>query len=113
MAQLPSAFSCHATSASCTLPPVFCTAKSTIVVTPPHAAARGAGLERVGRLGAAEGHLHVGVHVDAARHDVLAGGVDHVRVGTMPERVGLPGREDGGDRLAVDEHVGRACARRP
>ena len=25
MAQLPSAFSCHAASSSCTLPPVFCT----------------------------------------------------------------------------------------
>src|SRR4051794_2092162 len=39
MAQLPSAFSCHRPRASCTLPPVFCTAKSTIVVMPPHAAA--------------------------------------------------------------------------
>ncbi len=35
-----------------------------------------AGLERVGRLGAAERHLHVGVDVDAAGHDVLAGRVD-------------------------------------
>ena len=39
MAQLPSAFSCHDARASCTLPPVFCTAKSTMVVMPPHAAA--------------------------------------------------------------------------
>src|SRR5215217_7907124 len=39
MAQLPSAFSCQRPNASCTLPPVFCTAKSTIVVMPPHAAA--------------------------------------------------------------------------
>ena len=66
----------------------------------------GAGLERVGRLGAAERHLHVGVHVDAARHDVLAGGVDRA-VGGDAQRVGLPGGEDGDDRLAVDEHVGR------
>src|SRR4051794_26100112 len=39
MAQLPSAFSCQRPSASCTEPPVFCTAKSTVVVMPPHAAA--------------------------------------------------------------------------
>ena len=35
-----------------------------------------AGLERVGRGGAAERQLHVGVHVDATRDHVLAGGVD-------------------------------------
>src|SRR5918993_4360414 len=39
MAQLPSAFSCQRASASCTLAPGFCAAKSTIVVMPPHAAA--------------------------------------------------------------------------
>ena len=64
----------------------------------------GAGLERVGRGGAAEGQLHVGVHVDAARDDVLAGGVDDLVGG------GLGGREpaggaDRGDGLAVDQHV--------
>src|SRR6266566_4269306 len=40
MAQLPSALACHAASPSCTTSPVRWTAKSTIVVTPPHAAAR-------------------------------------------------------------------------
>ena len=35
-----------------------------------------AGLERVGRGGATERELHVGVHVDAAGDHVLAGGVD-------------------------------------
>src|SRR5215213_9091160 len=39
MAELPSALSCQRPRASCTEPPVFCTAKSTIVVMPPHAAA--------------------------------------------------------------------------
>ena len=110
MAQLPSAFSCHAARASCTLAPVFCTAKSTMVVTPPHAAAVVPVSNVSLRLGAAERHLHVGVHVDAARHDVLAGGVDGA-VGGDAEGVGLAGRQHGGDRLAVDQHVGRAAAR--
>jgi len=35
-----------------------------------------AGLEVVGGRGAAERHVHVRVRVDAAREDVLAGGVD-------------------------------------
>ena len=35
------------------------------------------------------------------------------RGGGDPERVGLPGREHGGDRLAVDEHVGRRAPGRP
>ena len=37
----------------------------------------GAGLEGVGGVGAAERQLHVGVRVDAAGDDVLAGRVDH------------------------------------
>ena len=32
-----------------------------------------------------------------------------VRSAVMPSDVGLAGREHGGDRLAVDEHVGRRC----
>ncbi len=63
-----------------------------------------AGLEVVGRDGAAERQLHVGVGVDPARDDVLAGGVDRT-VGGDAERRGLAGREDRGDRLAVDQHV--------
>ena len=57
----------------------------------------GAGLEGVGGEGAAERQLHVGVGVDAARDDVLPGGVDGA--------VGRPGlgargavRGEGGDR---------------
>ena len=110
MAQLPSAFSCQRARASCTLAPVFCTAKSTIVVMPPHAAAIVPVSNVSRRLGAAERHLHVRVHVDAARHDVLAGGVDR-RVGGDPEGRRLPWGQDRRDRLAVDQHVGRACGR--
>ncbi len=40
MAQLPAAFSCQAARPSCTRSPCVCTAKSMIVVVPPHAAAR-------------------------------------------------------------------------
>src|SRR5688572_25052573 len=40
MAQFPAAFSCHAARPSWTRSPVRWTAKSTIVVVPPHAAAR-------------------------------------------------------------------------
>src|SRR6185312_16313542 len=40
MAQLPPAFSCHLSSAASRLVPLGCTAKSTIVVVPPQAAAR-------------------------------------------------------------------------
>src|SRR6266496_3743361 len=40
MAQLPSALACQAARPSCTISPVRCTAKSTMVVVPPQAAAR-------------------------------------------------------------------------
>ena len=43
----------------------------------------GAGLERVLGEGAAERQLHVGMHVDAARDHVLAGGIDRL-VSTDP-----------------------------
>ena len=61
----------------------------------------GAGLEVVGRDRAAERHLHVGVAVDAAGDDVLAGGVDD-RVG----RPALAGAQ-GDDLLVLDQHVDR------
>ena len=64
----------------------------------------GAGLERVRRRRAAEGELHVGVHVDAAGEHVLAGGVDRPHGGDA-DGLGLAGSEHGGDGLAVDEHV--------
>ena len=58
-----------------------------------------AGLEIVGRGRAAERHVHVGVHVDAAGQDELALGVDD------PIGRHRQGRADGGDLLALDEDV--------
>ena len=76
MAQLPSALACHASRPSRSDVPLDWTAKSMIVVVPPNAAARVPRLERVLGEGAAERQLHVGVDVDAAGDDVLAGRVD-------------------------------------
>ena len=59
----------------------------------------GAGLEVVGRGRAAERHVHVGVHVDAAGQDVLALGVDDA-IGRHRQ-----GRADGRDLVAFDEDV--------
>ena len=72
----------------------------------------GAGLERVGRLGATERHLHVGVHVDAAGHDVLAGGVDRA-IGHDAHRR-RPGRGRGWRRSSRRRRAHRPRgARRP
>ena len=64
----------------------------------------GAGAVIVGRYGAAEGHIQMGVHVDAAGHHQQAGGIDH----------GVAGGGNVGadllDRLAVAEDVGLALA---
>ncbi|SKV34345.1 Uncharacterised protein [Mycobacteroides abscessus subsp. abscessus] len=40
MAHCPAAISCQVSSESCSRSPNFCTAKSMMVVVPPHAAAR-------------------------------------------------------------------------
>src|SRR2546426_2822446 len=61
----------------------------------------GAGLEIVGAGGAAEGHVEVGVDVDAAGNDEHAGGVEDAR-GVFG---GKPGG-DGRDFVAVDAHIG-------
>ena len=58
------------------------------------------GGEVVGREGATEGQLHVGVDVDRARHDVAVFGVDHL-VGAGGEPT-----SDGGDLLAIDQDIG-------
>ena len=58
----------------------------------------------VGRHGAPEGHVHVGVGVYKARHHELARGVD----GLSAVRVKLRG--DGDDLLVLDEHVGPVAA---
>ncbi|MNS61084.1 hypothetical protein D3C72_941010 [compost metagenome] len=59
----------------------------------------GAGLEVVGAVGAAEGHVEVGVGVDASRNDQLAGRVDH------GVRRHVEVLADEGDALALDEDV--------
>ncbi len=55
--------------------------------------------EVVGRRRAAERHVEVRVHVNAARQDVLAGGVDDL------VRVDVERRADERDLLVLDEHV--------
>ena len=62
----------------------------------------GAGLERVAGQGAAKGHLHVGVHVDAAGDDVLAGRVDDPVAAFLGE---VARRTERGDGLVGDQHV--------
>ncbi len=59
----------------------------------------GAGLEVVGGSRAPEGHVQVGVDIDASGHDQLAGGVDHVVGGKVQP---LP---DEGDHAPVDVEV--------
>ena len=72
-----------------------------IAVVPPSAAATVPDSKSsADRMVAGERHVQVGVRVDAAGKDELAGRVDHA-VGGGGER-----RAHGGDRLAVDEHVG-------
>ena len=58
-----------------------------------------AGLEVVGRRRAAERHVEVRVHVDPAREDVLAGGIDDAIRGHRQRR------PDRGDLLLLDEDV--------
>jgi len=58
-------------------------------------------LEIVGAGGATEGHVEVGVDVDAAGNDEHAGGVEDAR-GVFGGKLG----GEGGDFVAVDAHVG-------
>lgn len=63
-----------------------------------------AGLEGVGREGATEGQFHVGVNVDATGQHELALGVDDL-VTTLLGAGEVTRCTDGGDLLALDEHV--------
>ena len=67
----------------------------------PEGCRAGPGLEGVLGERAAEGQLHVGVHVDRARNDPLAGGVHG------PVRSDLEVGADERDALPVHQHVGR------
>ena len=73
--------------------------KSMIIVVPPASPGR-AGLEVLARDRAHERQLHVGVRVDAARHDVLAAGVDD---GGAPRRI--EPFAHGGDQAVAAQHV--------
>ncbi len=66
----------------------------------------GPGLEVVGGERPAERHVQVGMHVDAAGDDVLAGGVDGL-VDGAGEGIGAGRVEQCRHGLAVDQHVGR------
>jgi hypothetical protein len=48
------------------------------MVVPPASAARVPALEIVGRIGAHEGHFEMRMRIDAAGHDVAAGGIEHL-----------------------------------
>ena len=58
----------------------------------------GAPFEIVGRDGAHEHELHVGVRIDAARHDIAAAGVDDL--------LARQALADGDDPAAVDQDIG-------
>ena len=66
----------------------------------------GAGAVVVGRDGSAEGHIEMGVHVDAAGHDQQALGIDDGVAG------GINAGADLGDGFAVEQHVGFLLALR-
>ncbi len=65
-----------------------------------HGCGDGAGAVIVGGYGAAEGHVEMGVHVDAAGHNEETGGIDHGVAGSGNVGGDLP------DRLSVTEDVG-------
>ena len=67
----------------------------------------GAGAVIVGRNGAAEGHIEMGVNIDAAGHHQQTGGIDHA----CGPSAGMLGATCG-NRLAVDR-ARRLAAGRP
>ena len=105
MAALPSAFRFHVSRAERSDSPGSGVAKSTTVVVPPNAAARGAGLEVVGRGDLPGGHVEVRVGVDPAGENEAAGGVEH-RVRGQAQALA-----DEGDPPAVHVQVGLVALR--
>ncbi len=87
--------------------PLLWTAKSMMVVVPPQAAAR-VPVSKSSAANVPPKGISMWVWASiAARHDVQAGGVAAVR-STLPARPSLTARgEQRGDRLPVDQHVGR------
>ena len=87
--------------------------KSTTIVVPPDKGRARAALEIVGRIGAHEGHFEMGVRIDAAGHDVAAGGVELViamqvladgdDLAVLDQHVGLPGAVGGDDGAVLDD----------
>ena len=79
MAQLPSALASAARGPARSASPLRWTAKSTMVVVPPQAAARVPVSKVSDGTGAAKGQFHVGVGVDPPGHDQAPGRVDEPR----------------------------------
>ena len=109
MAHLPSALRCHSARPSCTFSPVRWTAKSTIVVTPPHAAA----IVPVSNVSEANvppkgSSMWVWTSMPPGTTYFPVASIDRrfAIAGSASAKNGLAGREHGGDRLAVDQHVG-------
>ena len=71
------------------------------------AAALGAGGVVVGGDGAAEGHVQVGVHVDAAGHDEQA-----CRIDDVCGHAASMSAADLADLLAFDQHIGLLLSHR-
>ena len=101
----PSRFDCHSSIASAKVMPFGWMMKSTWHVVPPNAADDLARLEVVDGDRAPEGHVEMGVRVDAAREDVLPRRVDHL-VGLDVERLA-----DQRDRLVLDVDVADVVVR--
>lgn len=85
-----------------------------MVVVPPQAGCS-VPVSKVSQVGAAEGHLHMGMRIDPAGDDVLPRRVDHLVDGGLEivhAEGGGPRREQRGDLLAVDEDIGLGAAGR-
>ena len=107
MWQLPSALACQAARPSCTTSPVRCTAKSMIVVVPPNAAARvpvsNVSVANVPPNGSS---MWVCASMPPGMTYLPVASIDLDAAGRAAAR-----REQRGDRLAVDQHVGRGARR--
>jgi hypothetical protein len=97
---LPSAFFIHVSQAWCSVWPFVLDRE----VDDRGGAAEGGGDrpggEVVGRVGPAERHVEVRVHVDAAGQHVLSGGIDRLVGVNVGER-----RSDDRDLFVLDQHV--------